>query len=121
MTPFLSPTWVAALGRAAATLTVDPEVRLTVRQVVDDVSWVVRVEGGGVTIACGAGEEADVTLVADRPTAEALVRGELGAQDALLVGRLRVRGDVAALLRAAPALAVLPDLFTAVRADTSYD
>ena len=59
--------------------------------------------------------------MADRATAEALVRGRLGAQDALLVGRLRVHGDMAALLRAAPALSVLEDLFASVRADTTYD
>ena len=119
MAPFLSPAWVAALAEAAGTAAVDQEVRLTVRQVVDGVGWTIRVEDGRVTVEDSA--EADVTFLADRPTAQALVRGELGAQDALLVGRLRVRGDVAALLRAAPALAALDDLFAAVRDDTTYD
>lgn len=121
MATFLSPAWVASLARAAGAAGVDPEVTLTVRQVVDDVAWTVRMADGQVTVDPGDAGEADVTFVTDRSTAEALVKGDLGAQDALLVGRLRMLGDVAALLRVAPALAVLPDLFAAVRSDTNYD
>ena len=112
---------MAALAEAAAVATVDPGVRLTVRQVVDDAGWTVRVAGGRVAVDGTPDGGADVTFVADRETAAALVQGRLGAQDALLVGRLRVQGDVAALLRAAPALAVLDDLFASVRATTTYD
>ena len=121
MAPFLSPAWVAALAHAAQVAEVDPDVRLTVRQVVDDAGWTIRVAGGRVAVDGAPGEGADVTFVADRATAEALVRGTLGAQDALLVGRLQVHGDVAALLRAAPALSVLEDLFASVRSETTYD
>ena len=45
---------------------------------------------------------------------------ELSAQRAFMAGRLRIGGDAAALIRAQGALAVLPDLFAAIRPETEW-
>ena len=118
MPDFLSDEWVEALAAGAANATVDPTVELAVRQVVGDVSWTVRVAGGRVTV--DRGNDADVTITADRETAAALVRGELATQDAFAAGRLRLGGDLATLLAAASGLAGLDAAYADVRADTTY-
>jgi len=115
---FLSDAWVDALAAAASMATVDPTVRLAVRQVVGDVSWTVRVADGRVSV--DRDEAADVTITTDRDTAAALVRGELATQDAFAAGRLRLGGDLATLLAAAGGLAGLDAAYAGVRADTSY-
>jgi putative sterol carrier protein len=115
---FLSEEWVDALGVAASAASVDPAIALTVRQVVGDASWTVRVAGGRVSV--DRGEVADVTITTDRETAAALVRGELATQDAFAAGRLRLGGDLAKLLAAADGLSGLDAAYAGVRADTSY-
>lgn len=118
MPDFLSDEWIDALAAAAETTRVDPAVELAVRQVVDEVSWTVRVAGGGVTV--DRDEAADVTITTDRDTAAALVRGDLATQDAFAAGRLRLGGDLAKLLAAAGGLAGLDAAYAGVRADTTY-
>ncbi|MCU1378591.1 MAG: hypothetical protein JWN29_1574 [Acidimicrobiales bacterium] len=118
MPVFLSDEWVEALAAAAATAEVDPAATLAVRQVVDDVSWTVRVAGGQVTI--DRDDSADLTIATDRATAEALVRGDLAIQDAFAAGRLRLGGDLSKLLAAANGLAGLDAAYAGVRADTTY-
>lgn len=104
---FLSDEWVDALAARLATQAIDPELAVAVRQVVDDVAWTVRVAGGRVSV--DRDPAADVTLTTDRATAEALVAGELAAQDALAAGRLRIGGDLTKLLGASQVLAALRD------------
>ena len=96
MPAFLSDEWVDALAERLAAQPVDPDLSVAVRQVVDDVSWTVRLAGGRVTV--DRDPAADVTLTTDRATAESLVAGELAAQDALAAGRLRIGGDLTKLL-----------------------
>ena len=115
---FLSDEWVEALGSAATAAVVDPALLLAVQQVVDDVSWTVRVAGGRVSV--DRDDTADVTLATDRATAAALVRGELATQDAFAAGRLRLGGDLSKLLAAADGLAGLAVVYAGVRADTTY-
>jgi predicted lipid carrier protein YhbT len=115
---FLSDEWVDALAAAASGASVDPDVTLAVRQVVGDVGWTVRVAGGHVTVDRDA--DADVTITTDRETAAALLRGELATQDAFAAGRLRLGGDLGALLAAAGALSGLDATYAGVRADTTY-
>jgi predicted lipid carrier protein YhbT len=115
---FLSEEWVAALASAAATAEVAAGTTLSVRQVVDDVSWTVRVAAGRVSVDRGA--DADVTITTDRATAAALVLGDLATQDAFAGGRLRLGGDLAKLLAAADGLAGLDAAYAGVRADTTY-
>ena len=118
MPAFLTDDWIAALAEAGAAIVVPDEVSLSLRQVVDDVSWTVRVADGRVTV--DRDPTADLTLTTDRDTAAAVVRGDLAAPDAVASGRLRFHGDVTALLAAAGALARLDQAFATVRATTTY-
>lgn len=105
MPAFLSEAWIDALADRLAARSVDPALEVAVRQVVDDVSWTVRVTAGRVRL--DRDPAADVTLTTDRATAEALVAGELAAQDALAAGRLRIGGDLTKLLGASQVIAGL--------------
>ncbi len=120
MVRFLSPQWVDAMNAAAADATVDPDVRVSVGQAVDDVSYRVDVADGKVAFVHGTTDGADLTLVQDRATAVAIARGELPAQQAVADGRLCLRGDVRALVANAPALAAVADAFARVRDDTEF-
>jgi predicted lipid carrier protein YhbT len=115
---FLSEEWVDLLAAAAAGAGVDATLTLAVRQVVDDVSWTVRVAGGRVSVDRDV--DADLTLTTDRATAAALARGELATQDAFAAGRLRLGGDLSRLLTAADGLAGIEAAYAAVRATTTY-
>lgn len=119
MPVFLSDEWVDALAAAAADAEIAPGADLALRQVVDDVSWTVRVRDGRVSI--DRDPAADVTLTTDAETAAALVRGDLATQDAFAAGRLRLGGDLQKLLAAASALAGVDAVYAGVRAGTTYE
>ena len=127
MAEFLSPEWIAELdaaARGADDLTVDGSFVLG--QVVrggpgGDVTYQVRFGAAGATVAAGAPEPADVTLVTDRATARALHNGSCRAQDALAAGALKVNGRPEVLAGRAELLAALDRAFTTVRADTTFD
>lgn len=147
MATFLSPEWVDALDRAAtdsdALATATKGIALTVQQVVtaDDApgdgtsagpgepstrapaghaAWHVVVDHGAVRVRPGVIEHADVTFTQDRATAVKVGRGELSAQAAFMLGKLRVEGDVALLMAHHTAFAGLDDVFAAVRESTTY-
>lgn len=120
MVRFLSPEWVDAMNTAAATATVDPDVCVSVGQIVDGLSYRVDVAGGKVVFVHGTTDGAHLTLVQDRLTAVAIARGELPAQQAVADGRLRLRGDVRALVANAPAFAAIANAFARVRDDTEF-
>jgi hypothetical protein len=61
-----------------------------------------------------------VTFTQDRTTAAAIATGRLSAQAAFIDGRLRVGGDLSALLDRAAELAALDDLFASARAATTW-
>ncbi len=135
MAVFLSDQWIAALASACdadrdsgaanpdATgerLVIEPTVRDVPGQ--GEVRYRVSFDASGCAVeAVGPdGPGAHVRLETDYATAVALARGEMNAQAALAVGRLRVVGDVARLTAHAGALARFDDLFAEVRATTSY-
>lgn len=129
MVRFLSPEWIEALGRSArqANLSLDEgtEASIVVEQTVSDpagasVTYQLAIDGGSATVVAGRVLEPSVTLRTDRFTAEAIARGELSAQEAFVQGRVRVGGDVRALVRHAEALVQLDECFAAVRHDTVY-
>ena len=126
MARFLSPAWLADLAAAADAVEVSDGESFTVQQVVVDsaeepVRWVLRVSGGRVAVEATGVPEADVTLTTDRTTAAALARGQLAVTDAFMAGRLRVAGDLRALLRAGGVLAALDAAFASVRERTTWD
>ena len=126
MPRFLSPEWIRALDTAAGGATVPGDARLTLQQIVvgddgeADVRFHLVVGDGRLRMLAGEAASAEVTFIQSREVAAALSRGELNAQQALAAGRLKLRGDLDLLLRQAPALTALEDVFAAVRAETIY-
>jgi putative sterol carrier protein len=123
--PFLSDAWLDDLEVAAASARLAPELRVTIQQVVADasgeVAFAIVVDQGTVAVRRGHHASADVSFRQDRATASAIARGELSAQVAFLDGRLRLGGDISAILERAGALAAIDDLFAEVRAHTTWD
>jgi putative sterol carrier protein len=127
MARFLSPEWVADLATAAEGVEVAADQDVAVQQVVvvdgagEPVRWGLRVAGGRVAVLAGDVPDADVTLTTDRATATSLARGEAAVTDVFMAGRLRIAGDLRALMRAGAALGALDESFAAVRDRTTWD
>lgn len=123
---FLSAAWIVELDAAARAATdVALDGSLVIEQVVRDaggreVRYQVGVGPHGATVAAGAPDPADLTLVTDPVTARALHEGGLRAQDALASGALKVRGRPEALAGRTDLLAHLDRAFTPVRARTTF-
>jgi putative sterol carrier protein len=125
---FLSTNWIDALDEAARATSLPDTATgatLVVEQVVRDapggeVRYHLRIEQGRASVHHGAAEAPDLRLFADYDIAVRLQRGELSAQDALAVGRLKVQGRLERLLHAGEALQALEDVFAPVRAATTY-
>jgi hypothetical protein len=75
---------------------------------------------GHVSVRRGEAGDPTVTFRCDRPTAEAIARGQSSAQRAFMAGQLRIGGDASALLRSHSAIACLPDVYAAVRSQTVF-
>jgi hypothetical protein len=126
MARFLSPAWLAELAEAAAGVVLEAGPPVLVQQVVTgtpsgDVRYGLRLAAGRVAVLPEGAPDPDVTLTTDWPTAVAVARGELAVTDAFMAGRLRVAGDLRALLRGGGALAGIDALFAEVRARTTWD
>ena len=122
---FLTEEWLDAMNEAAAGVAAPDDVTFAVGQEVagtpsGDVAYRMDVAGGALRLTWGTTDGADITLLQDYPTAVALARGELAAQQAVAEGRLKLRGDVGALLRNGPSLAAVADVFRAVRDRTDW-
>ena len=128
MAEFLSDEWIAAMNSAASgsdsLRRATAKVRLTIQQVVkqgqDERCYLVRVDHGKVTVESGRDPAADLTITEDAETAAAVARGEMTPQIAFMLGRIRVSGDMPALMATYEALADVDDAFAPVRAATSY-
>ena len=129
MARFLSQEWIeevnAAARAAGPPVDAQPGTRLVIQQVVaggpeGDVRYAVRVAGGTVDVSLGEALEADVVVTEDHETAVALSRGDLSPQAAFMTGRIRVSGDMAAVMANQGLLHELDRLFVAVRARTTY-
>ena len=128
MADFLSADWIEALDAAARAAKL-PEavaaVSITVEQVVRDspdgeACYHLRIEDGRARVQPGPAASPDLRLFADYDVAARIQRGEVNAQEALAVGRLKVQGRFAHLLRVDDALRALEDVFAPVRAATTY-
>lgn len=122
----LSPDWLGELQAAASgvapQLAGSPAivVQHEVGDPAGDVVFHVEMGPSGISVLPGPADRPTVTFTQDRSTAAAITRGELSAQTAYITGRLRVRGDVTALVGTSPALVALDDLFATVRERTTY-
>jgi putative sterol carrier protein len=126
---YLSPAWLTALQDAADSSPTLRDatagMRLVVQQVVTggpdgDVAYHVIVDDGRATVRAGQADDPTITFTQDRATAAAVSRGELSAQGAFMAGRIRVRGDLPALVAQQDALLRVDDVFASVRETTSY-
>jgi alkyl sulfatase BDS1-like metallo-beta-lactamase superfamily hydrolase len=126
---YLSDEWFDEVNRAAADhdqlLTDAAGVDLTIQQVVTggpegDVRYTVRVRDGKVAMARGDDPTADVTFTEDWDTARQVAAGEVNAPTAFMTGRIRVSGNVAALLDAQGSLVGLDKVFAELRERTSF-
>lgn len=125
MARFLTPEWLDELQRAADKAEVVPDADIIVAHEVTgtpdgDVCFRFAAVDGRLTLTWGTTADAHITLLEDYATAVTVARGELPAQQAVAEGRLKLRGDVGALVRNGPALTALGDLFRAVRDSTTY-
>jgi SCP-2 sterol transfer family len=124
---YLSPEWMeaarlaiagdASLGGATA------GVRLTVEHVVTGgpqgtIRWHITIDDRKVGLAEGPALAPDLRFTTDYTTAAKIASGELGAQRAFVEGRLRVGGDLGALIRHQKALSTIDDALAGVRART---
>lgn len=122
MAGFLTDAWLEELDAAARAATVPSDLRLTVQQVIPDgphgreVTYVVEAADGGLSVRPGRADHPDVTFTQDLATARAIHRGELSAQAAFMEGRLRLGGDLRAVIDQAGSLATIDDVFAAARA-----
>jgi len=114
--------WLDELDAAARTASIPTDLRLTIQQVVTDgpggqeLAYVVEAADGVLSVRPGRADQADITFTQDLATARAVQRGELSAQAAFIEGRLRLGGDVRAVLDRAGILASIDDVFAATRA-----
>jgi hypothetical protein len=119
---FLTDQWFDELDVAARAAEVPAGPALVVQQIVADgpdgeeVAWALVLDSGRVRLERGRAAAPDVTFTQDRATAEAIHRGDLSAQVAFMQGRLRLGGDLRAVIDRAVELAAVEDLFAGTRA-----
>jgi SCP-2 sterol transfer family len=125
---FLSEQWLheldAAVRASAAVCALGP---IVIEQVValvprrGEVRYRLVVDAHGARLSDGAETRpADVRLSSDYGTAVAIAAGKENAQIALADGRLRLGGDVDALVRRSEAFAALDDATAALRDVTTF-
>lgn len=111
---FASPAWIEALSRAAAEVTVDPDLALTVDQhLTDGPAWHFLFAGGAVRVASGESDRPDIVLTCSLEIALAIHAGELSAQRAFLDGELQIGGDLTLLIEQRAALSEVTALMAA--------
>lgn len=130
MTEFATVEWIAELDTAVAASVplseASKDISIVVRQTVTDMptggdfSWHVTIDSGTCRVLSGPGTTVDVTFTQDHATAQAIAAGTLSAQAAFMLGKLRMGGNVAKLMEYASAFNALDDVFTQVRANTTY-
>ena len=129
MPRFLSSAWFSELAHAGSrqegSTGDDQPAGLVIQQVVldtpdGDVRYWVRIREGETEVQPGQTDDPDVTFTEDYATATAIARGDLTTQAALLGGRIRVSGNLAALAAHREGIGDVDPLPEAVRAATSY-
>jgi hypothetical protein len=128
---FLSEMWLRELDAAVRAANVSALAPIVIEQVVQgvpgrgEVRYRFRVGAHGASVVTGAAagdadDRPDVRLTTDYETAVSIAVGRENAQIALARGRLRLGGDVDALVRGAAAVGTLDDATSALRDSTTY-
>jgi len=126
---YLSEEWFGEVGGALAETRPDvaapPSVQLVLQQVVTgtpdgDVAYTLHIDDGRVSVHTGHDPHADVTITEDYATAVALHRGDVTLQEAFMEGRVKVAGNISALLAHHDMLATVDPLPAGTRAATTY-
>ena len=108
MAQFLSDEYMAAAtsaleshaGFTNAISDVELDMQFSVTDSPDgDIEYRLTIKDGAATIGRGAGDGADVTITNTYETAVGISTGELNTQMAFMTGKLKVAGNMAALLR----------------------
>ncbi|MDQ6696650.1 MAG: SCP2 sterol-binding domain-containing protein [Actinomycetota bacterium] len=130
MATYLSTEWLAeaddAMSRSDSLRDATSGVALVIQQVVTggpdgaDARYHVVVDHGAVSVVPGPAAQPDVTFTVDHATAAAIGRGDLSAQTAFMVGKLRVGGDLERLLTHQDAFSGIDDVFDELRAATTW-
>ena len=122
MAGFLTDAWLDDLEAAAQRAELDTKGALVLQQVIPDgregreLAYALVVRDGRVRVERGRVAQPDLTFTQDRATAEAIHRGDLSAQAAFMQGRLRLGGDLRAVIDRAGELAAIDDVFASARA-----
>jgi hypothetical protein len=121
---YLSDEWFDQLG-AAPERPGDGGHQLVLQHVVTggpsgETRYHVLITDGRAQIIRGVAADPDVTFAEDYATAASIASGQLSAPTALLAGRIRVAGDMAALVARQGELAVDDPVPPAARAATTY-
>lgn len=132
---FLSSEWIERLAERSATASrprtapdgeaSDSPVTVLIRVTggpEGDVEYLARFQAGGVQITADPPRNptAQVLVVQDYATAADISRGELTPASAFASGRMKVGGQVGLMVQHRDALALLGDVFAALRAETKY-
>jgi putative sterol carrier protein len=129
MAAYLSAEWLAEADAAASKSeplrAATADVALVVQQEVTggpdgDTAYHVIVDHGTVSVVPGRAAQPDVTFSQDHATAAAIGRGDLSAQAAFMIGKLRVGGDLERLLAHQDAFSGIDDVFEELRASTTW-
>ena len=131
MPDYLSPEWFATATELVATASAEGRfapttagVHLVVEQTVhrpdDSVAvWHVVIDDGSMALIAGPAADgarhADLTFSCDLATATGVRDGTIGAQSAFIDGRLRLGGDITALLAHGEMFATLDDVLAPLR------
>jgi hypothetical protein len=126
---YLSPAWIGALAETvaadAALQARAGDHRLGITQVVTRVDAAAVVfhlaaRAGVVVAGPGAADPEDIRFEQDEVTATAIAQGSLSAQEAVITGRIRFRGDREALVAGRDLLAALDTALAPLRAGTEH-
>lgn len=128
MPRFLSSEWAIAAARALDTVTLAEPVSVTVAHLVHgtpegDLTWVVKVHDGRVSVALRPGldaGDAEIVFVEDYATACALARGDVTAEQAVAAGRLKLRTGTRILVSHAGALRAVGEALQRLHAETTW-
>lgn len=121
---YLSAEWLRRAGELVAASeslrSVAGEVELVVEYAVSgapggDVTYQLALGGGSASLSPGSPREPTVRMSTDYATASSVAAGRLSAQLAFMEGRVRLGGDVAALLAASGALGHVDDVLAPLR------